>query len=33
MGEAAQVYAAANFKWLEAAREMLRIYEDLRRHS
>ena len=31
MGEAAQVYAAANFKWLDPAREMLRIYEDLRR--
>ena len=30
MGEAAQVYAAANFKWLDPAREMLRIYEDLR---
>lgn len=31
MGEAAQAYAAANFKWLDPAREMLRIYEDLRR--
>jgi glycosyltransferase involved in cell wall biosynthesis len=32
MGEAAQVYAAANLKWLDAAKEMLRIYQDLRRH-
>ena len=33
MGEAAQTYAAANFKWLDSAREMLRIYEDLRRRT
>lgn len=31
MGKAAQAYAAANFKWLDSAKEMLRIYEDLRR--
>jgi glycosyltransferase involved in cell wall biosynthesis len=31
MGGAAQRYAAANFKWLDSAREMLRVYEDLRR--
>jgi glycosyltransferase involved in cell wall biosynthesis len=31
MGEAAHVYAATNFKWLDPARRMLRIYEDLRR--
>jgi glycosyltransferase involved in cell wall biosynthesis len=32
MGEAAHAYAAANFKWLDPAREMLRIYQELRRH-
>jgi glycosyltransferase involved in cell wall biosynthesis len=31
MGEAAHAYAAANFKWLDPAREMLRIYQQLRR--
>jgi glycosyltransferase involved in cell wall biosynthesis len=31
MGEAARAYAAANFKWLDPAREMLRIYQELRR--
>lgn len=31
MGEAAQAYAAGNFKWLDPAREMLRIYQELRR--
>lgn len=31
MGEDARAYAAANFKWVDPAREMLRIYEDLRR--
>ena len=30
MGEAAQVYATDNFKWLGPAREMLRVYEELR---
>jgi glycosyltransferase involved in cell wall biosynthesis len=30
MGEAARAYAAANLKWLDPAREMLRIYQELR---
>lgn len=30
MGEAAQAYASANFRWLDAARELLRLYENLR---
>jgi glycosyltransferase involved in cell wall biosynthesis len=29
MGETAQSYAAANFKWLDAARQLIRIYEGL----
>jgi glycosyltransferase involved in cell wall biosynthesis len=33
MGEAAQIYAATNFKWLDSAGEMLRIYEELRRRA
>jgi len=31
MGEAARAYAADNFRWLDSARELLRIYEGLAR--
>lgn len=31
-GEVARVYAAGTFRWLDSAKELLRIYEDLRRH-
>lgn len=31
MGEAARAYATANFDWLDSARTLLRVYEDLGR--
>ena len=33
MGERGQAYAAANFRWLDSARQMLRIYHELRAQS
>lgn len=33
MGEAAHAYAAANFKWLDSAKGLLAIYEDLHRRT